>query len=108
MTHAGPATGRLRYTMRPVTHGFPHMIVLEGQTALSPFRRERLEARLRALHPTLRLLDSRYIYWVQPQPGHAPDMATLGRDTEKLVLSKALKLVFNDRVFIQDNRTVVL
>lgn len=36
------------------------------------------------------------------------DMATLGRDTEKLVLSKALKLVFNDRVFIQDNRTVVL
>ena len=79
MTHAGPATGRLRYTMRPVTHGFPHMIVLEGQTALSPFRRERLEARLRALHPTLRLLDSRYIYWVQPQPGHAPDMAALGR-----------------------------
>jgi formyltetrahydrofolate deformylase len=36
------------------------------------------------------------------------DMATLGRDTEKLVLSKALKLVFNDRVFIQDNRTVIL
>ena len=36
------------------------------------------------------------------------EMATLGRDTEKLVLSKALKLVFNDRVFIQDNRTVVL
>ena len=36
------------------------------------------------------------------------DMATLGRDTEKLVLSKALKLVFNDRVFIQDNRTVLL
>ncbi len=38
----------------------------------------------------------------------ATDMATLGRDTEKLVLSKALKLVFNDRVFIQDNRTVIL
>ena len=38
----------------------------------------------------------------------AADMATLGRDTEKLVLSKALKLVFNDRVFIQDNRTVIL
>lgn len=36
------------------------------------------------------------------------DMATLGRDTEKLVLSKALKMVFNDRVFIQDNRTVIL
>jgi formyltetrahydrofolate deformylase len=38
----------------------------------------------------------------------ATDMATLGRDTEKSVLSKALKLVFNDRVFIQDNRTVIL
>ncbi len=38
----------------------------------------------------------------------ATDMATLGRDTEKSVLSKALNLVFNDRVFIQDNRTVLL
>ncbi len=55
------------------------MIVLEGQTALSPFRRERLEARLRAVHPALRLLDSRYTYWVQPQPGTMPDLATLGR-----------------------------
>ncbi|GAB3180213.1 formyltetrahydrofolate deformylase [Telluribacter humicola] len=38
----------------------------------------------------------------------ATDMATLGRDTEKLVLSKALKLVFNDRVFIHNNRTIIL
>lgn len=38
----------------------------------------------------------------------AADMATLGRDTEKGVLSKALKLVFNDRVFIYNNRTIVL
>lgn len=38
----------------------------------------------------------------------AADMATLGKDTEKSVLSKALKLVFNDRVFIQNNRTIVL
>ncbi|WP_019988654.1 formyltetrahydrofolate deformylase [Rudanella lutea] len=37
----------------------------------------------------------------------ATDMATMGRDVEKLVLSKALKLVFNDRVFIHNNRTVV-
>ncbi|KAB7729087.1 formyltetrahydrofolate deformylase [Rudanella paleaurantiibacter] len=37
----------------------------------------------------------------------AADMATMGRDVEKLVLSKALKLVFNDRVFIHNNRTVV-
>jgi formyltetrahydrofolate deformylase len=38
----------------------------------------------------------------------AHDMATLGKDTEKAVLSKALKLVFNDRVFIHGNRTVIL
>ncbi|CAG5011682.1 Formyltetrahydrofolate deformylase [Dyadobacter sp. CECT 9275] len=38
----------------------------------------------------------------------ASDMATLGRDTEKAVLSKALKLVFNDRVFIHHNRTIIL
>ncbi|HEV7349354.1 formyltetrahydrofolate deformylase [Telluribacter sp.] len=38
----------------------------------------------------------------------ATDMATLGRDTEKSVLSKALKLVFNDRVFIYSNRTIIL
>jgi formyltetrahydrofolate deformylase len=38
----------------------------------------------------------------------ASDMATLGRDTEKAVLSKALKLVFNDHVFIHNNRTIIL
>lgn len=38
----------------------------------------------------------------------ASDMATQGRDTEKLVLYKALKLVMNDRVFIYQNRTVIL
>ena len=38
----------------------------------------------------------------------ASDMATLGKETEKSVLSKALKLVFNDRVFIHNNRTIIL
>lgn len=38
----------------------------------------------------------------------ATDMSTLGKDTEKAVLSKALKLVFNDRVFIHNNRTIIL
>jgi formyltetrahydrofolate deformylase len=38
----------------------------------------------------------------------ATDMATMGRDVEKLVLSEALKLVFNDRVFIHQNRTIIL
>ena len=31
-----------------------------------------------------------------------------GRDVEKIVLSQALKLVFNDRVFIAGNRAIVL
>ncbi|MCE7042093.1 formyltetrahydrofolate deformylase [Dyadobacter sp. CY312] len=38
----------------------------------------------------------------------ATDMSTIGKDTEKAVLSKALKLVFNDRVFIHNNRTIIL
>ncbi len=38
----------------------------------------------------------------------ASDMATLGKETEKNVLSQALKLVFNDRVFIHNNRTIIL
>jgi len=38
----------------------------------------------------------------------ATDMATEGRDVEKIVLSQALKLVFTDRVFIAGNRAVVL
>lgn len=38
----------------------------------------------------------------------AADMATEGRDVEKIVLSQALKLVFNDRVFITGNRAIVL
>jgi len=38
----------------------------------------------------------------------AADMATEGKDIEKIVLSQALKLVFNDRVFISGNRAIVL
>ncbi len=36
------------------------------------------------------------------------DMAREGRDVEKMVLTKALKLVFDDRVFIYGNRTIIL
>lgn len=36
------------------------------------------------------------------------DMAREGKEVEKSVLTHALKLVFNDRVFIYGNRTVVL
>ncbi|HXH01600.1 MAG TPA: hypothetical protein VNI56_05380, partial [Xanthomonadaceae bacterium] len=58
------------------------MIVLEGRPALSPFRRERLEARLRAVARDLRILDTREIYWIQADPATGsppPDAATLQR-----------------------------
>lgn len=39
---------------------------------------------------------------------HGPaDMARAGRDVEKIVLAKALKLVFEERVFLCGNRTIV-
>lgn len=38
----------------------------------------------------------------------ASDMSREGKEVEKSVLSNALKLVFNDRVFIHGNRTVIL
>lgn len=36
-----------------------------------------------------------------------PEMVTSGREIEKSVLSKALQLVFQDRVFITGNKTIV-
>src|SRR3546814_8028626 len=44
----------------------PDMIVLEGQPALSPFRRERLESRLRALSPEARVAGAWHVYWAAP------------------------------------------
>jgi formyltetrahydrofolate deformylase len=39
---------------------------------------------------------------------HNPqEMAQMGRDVEKLVLAKALKLVFEDRVFVNGNKTII-
>ncbi|WP_133501680.1 phosphoribosylformylglycinamidine synthase [Cognatilysobacter terrigena] len=58
------------------------MIVLEGAPALSPFRLERLQARLRSLHPDVRLLGTRHTYWVLPEPGAQPDPAKLGEILE--------------------------
>jgi len=55
------------------------MIVLEGQPALSPFRLERLEARLRATVPQLRLAGAWFTYWVEPEAGAAPDRDALAR-----------------------------
>ncbi|HET7125804.1 MAG TPA: phosphoribosylformylglycinamidine synthase, partial [Lysobacter sp.] len=58
------------------------MIVLEGQPALSPFRRERLEARLRALHPDFRIAGAWWTYWVVPIPDASPDITALARILE--------------------------
>ncbi|MDQ3205915.1 MAG: phosphoribosylformylglycinamidine synthase [Pseudomonadota bacterium] len=55
------------------------MIVLEGASALSQFRRERLQTRLQALHPALSLVDARYVYWVQAEAGATPDLDALRR-----------------------------
>ncbi len=65
------------------------MIVLEGQSALSPFRLERLQARLQRLAPELRIAGAWFTYWVQPTQGGTldtaagdagtPDRATLQR-----------------------------
>lgn len=37
----------------------------------------------------------------------AQELAALGRDVEKIVLAKTLKLVFENRVFIAGNKTVI-
>ncbi len=58
------------------------MIVLEGLPALSPFRRDRLETRLQAIAPTLRVAGAWFTYWVQPEPGHTPDSGILQRILE--------------------------
>ncbi|HEY0503913.1 MAG TPA: phosphoribosylformylglycinamidine synthase [Lysobacter sp.] len=55
------------------------MIVLEGASALSPFRLERLQARLQALHPSVRVLGAWPVYWVQPETGATPDPDALRR-----------------------------
>ncbi len=38
---------------------------------------------------------------------NAADMALAGRDVEKVVLARALRLVFEGRVFVAENRTVI-
>ena len=58
------------------------MIVLEGLPALSPFRRERLETRLRAIVPDIRVSGAWWVYWVRPEPGRTPDAAALDRILE--------------------------
>lgn len=58
------------------------MIVLEGLPALSPFRRERLELRLQSVAPEVRIAGAWHVYWIEPEPGAAPDLAALRRMLE--------------------------
>jgi phosphoribosylformylglycinamidine synthase len=58
------------------------MIVLEGQPALSPFRRDRLQIRLQAIVPGLRVVGAWFVYWVEPQAGLTPDPVPLQRILE--------------------------
>ncbi len=58
------------------------MIVLEGLPALSPFRRDRLQTRLQAIVPELRIVGAWFVYWVEPQAGLTPDPAVLQRILE--------------------------
>ncbi|MGO1893325.1 MAG: phosphoribosylformylglycinamidine synthase, partial [Luteimonas sp.] len=55
------------------------MIVLEGLPALSPFRLERLQARLQRFPSTPRVLGAWHVYWIEPEPGAQPDADALKR-----------------------------
>src|SRR6478672_385714 len=55
------------------------MILLEGAPALSPFRRDRLQARLNAIAPGLRISGAWHGYWIDPDTGASPDLAALRR-----------------------------
>jgi len=55
------------------------MIVLEGQPALSQFRRARLESRLKSVAPQVRLLGTWQVFFIDPQAGTAPDLDALRR-----------------------------
>ncbi|NLC61637.1 MAG: phosphoribosylformylglycinamidine synthase [Gammaproteobacteria bacterium] len=63
----------------PFLQRLPDMIVLEGQPALSPFRLERLQARLQHFSPAPRVLGAWHVYWIEPEEGARPDPGTLKR-----------------------------
>src|SRR5690554_3938667 len=55
------------------------MIVLEGQPALSPFRLERLQARLQHFSSSPKVLGAWHVYWIEPEEGARPDADALNR-----------------------------
>src|SRR5690606_34640288 len=68
-----------RYNGGPFSQRLPDMIVLEGLPALSPFRLERLQARLQHFPSSPRVLGAWHVYWIEPAPGEQPDAGALGR-----------------------------
>src|SRR5687768_5008109 len=66
------------------------MIVLEGLPALSPFRRDRLQARLHPLVEGLAIAGAWHVYFVEPEPGAAPDREALGRIHEGCTAGEAV------------------
>ena len=55
------------------------MILLDGQDALSPFRLERLNAKVGARAAGCRVAGARWLYAIEPAPGPAPDRDRLLR-----------------------------
>ncbi|HMB57843.1 MAG TPA: phosphoribosylformylglycinamidine synthase [Arenimonas sp.] len=55
------------------------MIVLEGLPALSPFRRDRLQTRLRQIVPELQVSGAWHVYFLEPEVMAVLDATTLGR-----------------------------
>ncbi|WP_411833009.1 phosphoribosylformylglycinamidine synthase [Pseudoxanthomonas mexicana] len=55
------------------------MIVLEGQPALSQFRRARLESKLQSLVPSVAVSGAWHVYFIEPEPGATPDPEALRR-----------------------------
>jgi phosphoribosylformylglycinamidine synthase len=58
------------------------MMVLEGASALSPFRRERLESRLQSLAADLRITGAWHVYFIQTEGEATPDPVILSRILE--------------------------
>ena len=67
------------------------MIVLEGLAALSPFRRDRLETRLRQLAPNMSIQGAWHIYFVEPELGQLLDSDAIGRILEGCPATEALQ-----------------
>ncbi|MFT3806958.1 phosphoribosylformylglycinamidine synthase [Arenimonas sp.] len=61
------------------------MIVLEGLPALSPFRRERLQARLRRLVADIAVTGAWHVYFIEPEADAKPDLGAIGRILEGCV-----------------------